>query len=141
MSISVVRDLRKNLGVARDQGDRPTCVAFATSDAHAAGHPNSPALSCEYAYFHAIRREGCDPHDGTTLKHILEAVEFDGQPIETAWPYLPQLPTDLSTWKPPADVGLLRRGKSIVCTGPFSDLCDLLDQNVPVLTVLTISNA
>jgi hypothetical protein len=141
MSISVVRDFRNSLGVARDQGARPTCVAFATSDTHAGCHKHIQPLSSEYAYFHAIRREAGNPHTGTSLNYMLQAVEYDGQPVEAAWPYLPLLPADLSNWKPPPDVGQLHRGRSAICTGPFADLCAMLDQNRPVLIVLTISNA
>ena len=39
--IAVECDLGSLFGAARDQGDRPTCLAFAASDAHAA-----PYASC-----------------------------------------------------------------------------------------------
>jgi len=35
MAIDVVCDIRHRFGPARDQGMRPTCLAFAVSDAHA----------------------------------------------------------------------------------------------------------
>jgi hypothetical protein len=36
LSLVVSRDLRPFFGAVRDQGSRPTCIAFALSDAHAA---------------------------------------------------------------------------------------------------------
>ena len=53
-SITVRKDLRGRFGPARDQGLRPTCLAFATSDAHAAVRDTTWCrLSCEYLYYHA----------------------------------------------------------------------------------------
>ena len=34
MPVTVKTDLRARVGAARDQGQRPTCLAFAASDAH-----------------------------------------------------------------------------------------------------------
>jgi hypothetical protein len=36
MAIDILCDIRPRFGPARDQGPRPTCLAFAISDAHAA---------------------------------------------------------------------------------------------------------
>jgi hypothetical protein len=48
--ITVQKDLRSELGAARNQGPRPTCLAFAASDAHAALRPGWSPLSCEFAF-------------------------------------------------------------------------------------------
>jgi hypothetical protein len=107
-AITVRHDLRGRFGPARDQGGRETCLAFAMSDAHAAarGNPWSP-LSCEYLFYHAKQRDKTPADEGTTLPAIRAALKHDGQPVETAWPYLNSLPADLTQWKPPANVGTL----------------------------------
>jgi len=114
MSISVQIDLRAKFGPARDQKRRPTCIAFAASDAHAAQRitPFYP-LSVEYAFYHAcMKRTVFDPHSGVGMSDILAAVEDDGQPEENGWPYLDQLPANIAQYKPPADVGPVYRRES-----------------------------
>jgi hypothetical protein len=74
MSVRVAIDLRPQFGPARDQGKRPTCLAFATSDAHAALRGAWQALSTEFAFYHAQRRGKRKPSEGATLPSILEAI-------------------------------------------------------------------
>src|SRR5258708_2891504 len=111
-SITVRHDLRGRFGPARDQEGRETCLAFAMSDAQAAaiGGTWSP-LSCEYLFYHAKQRDKTAADQGTTIPAIRAALEHDGQPAESGWPYLSRLPADLAQWKPSAEVGtLFRRG-------------------------------
>src|SRR5947209_11100339 len=112
-AITVRHDLRGRFGPARDQGGRATCLAFALSDAHAAAlaQPGTP-LSCEYLFYHAKQHDKTPAHAGTTIPAIRAALERDGQPVESAWPYLSALPADLAQWKPPAEVGTLFRRPS-----------------------------
>src|ERR1700724_2612499 len=100
----VLCDLRSRFGSARDQDQRPTCLAFAASDAHAALRSPWAPLSAEYAFYHAQRRAARTPHVGATLPAMLDAVREDGQPVEAGWPYLVTVPTD---WKPAASPRLL----------------------------------
>ena len=58
MAVTVDCDLRRLFGPARDQNARPTCLAFAASDAHAAVRSGWQPLSCEYAYYHALLDNG-----------------------------------------------------------------------------------
>ncbi len=109
MAIDVVRDLRYRFGPARDQGARPTCLAFAASDAHASLREPWAALSCEFAFYHAQRRGGRPPTTGARLPDMLAALKGDGQPLESAWSYLMALPTDLATYQPPVNVVVFRR--------------------------------
>lgn len=80
-------DLSARLGVARDQGQRPTCLVFAGSDLNAAangvGH-----LSAEFLCHHAAKLSGdWQPGHGFQMDHVLGAVRAPGQPLETLYPY------------------------------------------------------
>jgi len=98
-----VIDEQQNLshlfGTVRDQGQRPTCLPFAASDAHAGLRDSWVPLSCEYAFYHAQRRAGRPPDVGATLAAMLDALRYDGQPCEKGWPYLTVAPKDAASWQ------------------------------------------
>ena len=80
-------DLSARLGVARDQGQRPTCLVFAGSDLNAEakgiGH-----LSTEFLCYHAAKLAGnWQPGRGFQMDHVLGAVRAPGQPSEELYPY------------------------------------------------------
>jgi len=105
--IVVSVDLRSEFGPARNQGPRPTCMAFAASDTHAGLRSGWAALSCEYAFYQAQLRAGRPPNRGALLSSMLDALREDGQPEESDWPYLPATPADAASWAPPAKMGQL----------------------------------
>lgn len=141
-SITVRHDLRSRFGPARDQGGRETCLAFATSDAHAAaiGIPWSP-LSCEFLFYHAKQRDKSPAQEGTSVAAIGHALEHVGQPAESDWPYLPTLPTDLANWKPPARVGTLFRRTSQSAGISVKDIWESIEADSPTLVGMTLSGA
>jgi hypothetical protein len=141
ISIAIKTDLRHLFGPVRDQGQRPTCLAFAASDAHAALRDGWAPLSCEYAFFHAQRRAGRLPTDGALLPAMLGALREDGQPAEAGWPYLATLPAVHSQWKPPAGAAPLfrRAGEPGICT--LDAIINQLDRGVPVLTLIRLSRS
>jgi hypothetical protein len=141
-AITVRRDLRGRFGPARDQGERETCLAFAVSDVHAAvrGVPWSE-LSSEYLFYHAKQRDGTPVHEGTTIDAISVALKQDGQPLETGWPYLARLPTDLKHWKPPAAVGTLFRRQSTQSGHAFGRVWDAIEAAEPTVIGITFSPA
>ena len=141
-SITVRHDLRGRFGPARDQAGRETCLAFAMSDAHAAaiGEPWE-LLSCEYLFYHAKQRDMTPAHQGTTVSAIRAALEHDGQPVETGWPYLSNLPSDLTKWKPPVKVGALFRRTSNVNGTAFDWVWDAVEGDRPTLIGMTLSDA
>lgn len=104
-TLDVKVDLRGQFGPVRDQGARPTCLAFAASDSHAGVRDGWVPLSSEFAFYQAQRRAGRTPAQGAVLPSMLEALKLDGQPVETGWPYLVTVPADVSAWVPPASVG------------------------------------
>lgn len=89
-------DLSARLGVARDQGQRPTCLIFAGSDLNAAangvGH-----LSAEFLCHHAAKVSGdWHPGLGFQMDHVLSALRAPGQPLEALYPYSPNSETPLT---------------------------------------------
>jgi len=139
VSLIVSCDLRKSFGDIRDQGTRPTCVAFAVSDAHAVARGPYEALSVEQLYFHAVRRtSGGHPNDGVSLTAALEALRHDGQSVEGGWPYLDALPPDLATWIPPETAAPVfkRDGAATVAS-----LLDELDAGYPAIITFMVSMA
>jgi len=117
-------------------------LAFALSDTHATaiGGTWSP-LSCEYLFFHAKQRDRTDANVGTTVPAIRSALEQDGQPTETGWPYLDALPFDLKLWKPPVEVGQLFRRGSVQHGTAFDEIWNAVEGDQPVLLGMTISDA
>ena len=138
--VKIIVDLRSKFGVARDQNSRPTCMAFAASDTHAALRSGWTPLSAEWAYYHAVKRDGGQPEDGSTLASMLAVIKSDGQPVEPEWPYIQSNPIDVATWLPPKPTQLFFRDHA-ACTVGFQDLVDQLDAGVPVLITMTVSNA
>lgn len=139
--IVVSVDLRPLFGPARNQASRPTCMAFAFSDAHAALRSGWLPLSCEYAFYHAQRRAGRPPSKGAQLSSMLDSLRQDGQPEESGWPYLAATPADAASWVPPAKVGPLF-GRGGERSSPFLDeIVRHLDQDRPVIILLTLSPA
>ena len=142
MSLQVSIDLRPTFGAIRDQGSRPTCVAFAVSDVHAVARGRYDPLSAEHIFYHAVQRTpGTDPEEGVSLPTILEALEQDGQSREAGWPYLLGLPSDLSNWKPPSTATPVFKRASLMGASTTKTITDHLDAGRPVAVTLLISEA
>jgi hypothetical protein len=141
MSIDILCDLRPEFGPARDQNQRPTCCAFAASDAHAGLRPGGDPLSAEWAYYHAVRRDGGKPDDGVTLGSMLQVLELDGQPHESGWPYITAPILHVAAWKPPPDVTPLFRRDGDLVTATIDVIISKVDGRVPVLMSISVSDA
>jgi hypothetical protein len=139
MSVAVTVNLRPQFGPARDQGKRPTCLAFAASDAHAGLRGAWQALSTEFAFYHAQRRGGRKPSDGATLPAMLQAIREDGQPLETGWPYLADTPADVATWLPPTNATPVFRRAGHGATGDVNAIIAELNKSKPVITLMRLS--
>lgn len=132
--------MRGLFGQARDQKQRPTCMAFASSDVHASIRALTfEELSTEYAHFHACKRQAVfSPDQGVSMTNMMDAIREDGQPLENAWPYMDQLPSKIGDYVPPLQVGVVfRRG------GHIEQLLDTviasLEQDQPVVIAMEIS--
>ena len=134
-------DLRGNFGSARDQNPRPTCLAFAASDAHAAVRAGWEPLSAEWAYYHALKRDGGRPDEGATFGGMLATIKSDGQPVEAEWPYIKAPIMDLRSWKPPGSARQLFFRDHGTCAVTVQDIIGQLDAGCAVLITMTLSNA
>lgn len=135
MKVTISVDLRSRFLVARDQGARPTCVAFAFSDTHSAGRPLHACLSADYLYFHALQRmPGPRADIGVGIAETINALRDDGQPFEDAWPYSALSPIGPKGRRPPAGLKVLRAGAAAE-SSRASAICSLLDAGTPSVFV------
>lgn len=89
------------LGDARDQGVRPTCIAFAVTASHEARRADGIELSSEYLFWASRQRDGLPVDAGyTTVAGVREALKDAGQPADTDWPY-DEARTISTAYKPP----------------------------------------
>jgi C1A family cysteine protease len=86
-------DYRSRLQLIRDQGERPTCLAFAVTSAHEdaraseENHHNED-LSEEALYWGCKTIDG-NPSPGSRFESAASALRRWGQPNENVWPYDP----------------------------------------------------
>ena len=138
MAIMILRDLRSQLGPARNQGSRPTCIAFAFSDGHAAARGEPKPLSAEHLYFHAVQRTGDrGPNEGVAMPTCIDALREDGQSAETGWPYIDPL-QDVSAWVPPASATPVFRCESKTAAASLAGLINELDAERPTVVTLLL---
>jgi Zn-dependent peptidase ImmA (M78 family) len=130
----------QGFGPARDQGKRPTCLAFAASDTHAALRDPWVPLSCEFAFHHAQRRASRPPSTGASLTYMLAALKGDGQPVEADWPSLDALPAKLDDYGPPANVTVFRRAGE-PCPHGVDEIIAQLNLGEPPLILMMLSDA
>lgn len=94
MTIITEIDLRSLHGSVRDQGDRPTCMAFALSDLNGHRHQQPAQLSAEHLYREAAGlMPGWKPGDGLEVGAALRAISAPGQALEVTVPYVGVEPT------------------------------------------------
>jgi hypothetical protein len=135
------KDLRMLFGPARNQLARPTCLAFAASDAHAALRSGWEPLSCEFAFFHAQRRANRSPAVGALLSKMLEAIGLDGQPEENRWPYMKATPAAPGSWNPPAEVGDLYRRNGMSFGPAFDAALTEITNGFPIVLLTMLSRS
>ena len=139
MTLTILTDMRPALGPVRDQGRRPTCLAFAASDVHRHARHHAEWLCVEWLYYHAARRAGTGPRCGTTLPDTQAVLSGVGQPVESAWPYSPAWP-DPAIWQPPASVPALLTCESRGAAG-LDDLRRELMAGRPAVVGVFLSDA
>lgn len=140
MSLAVDIDMRDRFGPPRDQRRRPTCLAFAASAAHEASRGDTEYLSTEALFYMGVQRTHKDPNRGLTLAAASEALRADGQPVESAWPYLLETPV-AKDWKPPVLTDATRRATLEFSSRSVAEVRELLRSGTPVLLVLAVTLA
>mgnify|MGYP003659082312 CR=1 FL=1 len=136
--ILISKDISTRFGPARDQGDRPTCLAFAVSDTHAALRDPWNELSAEYIFYYTQKNANLPLTAGAMLLDMLIALETNGQPHEHRWTYSKTLPADLSRWAPPIGVLVFRRISEVVST-TVDKIIECLDTGSPVVLLINLS--
>jgi C1A family cysteine protease len=85
-------DLIPRMQPVRDQGNRGTCVAFASAAAlelyWAKGGPATLDLSEQFLYCKCKERDGEPKESGTYVRVAMECVGKDGCCLEVTWPYV-----------------------------------------------------
>lgn len=75
------------------------------------------------------------------LAETREALQLDGQPDETDWPYQDNLPTDLMAWNPPAGLSQLHRRTTSLAAATFESAATITNAGTSSVLVMTISAA
>jgi len=128
-AINIRADLRSAWSSVRDQGRRSSCLACATSDAHAHSR-NREALSAEFLFFHGAKRMPSKSFvQGLTFEAVDTALSTEGQPDETDWPYSKVQP---NPWIPPA-VSQRWYGRLNATTNDVSSITHKLESGRPVV--------
>lgn len=140
MSVDLIYDLRNSIGAARDQGPRPTCLAFAFSDAHASVKDLQTFLSVEYLYYFAAQKmTNHTLQKGLDIKATAAALLQDGQPHEEHWPY--QTHATLSSIQEPIKGCTVFRIASSLGKMRFADICMSLEKGIPIIACLNITKS
>ncbi len=135
--VSPTVDLRSQFVPIRDQGSRPTCLAFAASDAHGALLGPDKELSCEFLYYHAQKIGRRNATSGATVPDVLAALKSEGQPVESDWPYIQKKPDELmKSWIPPNSFGDIYKRNGNRCGQLTNDVVQYLDTGSPVISLL-----
>jgi hypothetical protein len=124
----------------RDQGRRPTCLAFAASATHRVAHDHPRELCPEWLYYHATRRDGLRPDQGSTIEATCAVIPAEGQPDEAFWPYQGQNPNP-RPYQPPSGSPTVVRSNTGLRDGSPKRWRAELDAGRPVTIALLISRA
>ena len=129
------KDLRSQFGPPRDQDPRPTCMAFAASDAHAGARSSVAAtINVEWAYYRAQTRRRCAPR-GRDHEWNANALRLEDSPRKRLALYC-RLFTDIAAWIPPKADPVYRRNSSRVPRPSRRFRC--LDADHPVLFTMSV---
>lgn len=87
-------DLHIDLGAARNQGQRPTCLAFSLSEIHRVRRGVLDLLSPESLHRLGAQRAKKSPDLALFISEAIAGLDQDGQTTEVAWPYHSEQPVD-----------------------------------------------
>ncbi|MBR8312486.1 C1 family peptidase [Burkholderia dolosa] len=128
------------LGPPRNQGRRPTCLVFATSDLNAFANATAH-LSVEFLCHHAAKaEESWEPGDGFSIDQVFTAVASPGQPEEYIYPYRPDA-QDAPLQAPPNGLMPLFRSPSYRRALALSEVIALVRQGRAVGVVIAVTKS
>ena len=139
-TVKVHIDLRSRFVKVGNQGRRPTCLAFAASDAHVYLHKCTHPLCVEWLYYHAVSNAGDPPDAGSTLPSTQHVLKKMGQPHELHWPY-EVTPIDQTSWRPPAKKPSDLYYAESITSPSFSEITEALEASQPSIIALNIGSA
>lgn len=135
-AVAVTVSLQGVCPPVRDQGDRPTCLACATSDAHAMHHGCAP-LSAEFLFYQAIQMATVgNLTDGILFEEAAAALDTHGQPAEQEWPYSPIQP---NPWTPPTVTTIWEANLQHDAANAVSQIISLVTSGKPVVLGIRLS--
>lgn len=142
MTLKIDVDFREKLGAVRHQGRRPTCLSFAASDAHQYMRNHPLPFCVEWLHYHAAQWAGNGTGRNTAIafQHACSVLHVIGQPEEAYWPYSGQWSTTES-WQPPSNMPRLWKCISSKCYASMDLIRAQINQFVPVVIGLYISDA
>lgn len=118
-----------------DQGNRPTCLAVATTGGHEYLRDRLP-LSVEHLFWNALQRGGAEP-DGASMNEIRDGVVIDGQCEESIWPYN----RISATPKPTTIAPVFRLSSGQVFSASLDTLRSALNQGLGLVVGLNLNLA
>jgi hypothetical protein len=140
MSIEIKVDLCEQIGPARDQEQRPTCIAFATSAAHEVHRSTGHYLSVEYLFHSSVQLSHKDPARGVSSESTRVALLKSGQPDESVWPYLTS-PLDVTSWSPPVLDSPSHKAEISFTGGTVDETKEWLSAQKPVVLITQMTIA
>jgi hypothetical protein len=130
--VSDAADLSGDLGPARDQGNRGTCLAFAATAAHEQARRrrrrDAFALGEEILYWACKQVDG-DGASGTRPGSAAQALSGTGQSAAGLWPYDGERDDTAADYAPPAaalEPGEMRRASLLPTARDITNFRDLL---------------
>jgi len=133
-------DLQCRLPEVRDQGPRPTCLAFAVSDAHSAHRSTAEPFSVEYLFYHSVQLSHKDPRLGATVAHTRATLQARGQPVESDWPYAMVAPESLlGAWNDPTTTQSCYKRLSSETSADWGQIVGSLKDGKPVVAIVDLS--
>lgn len=132
-------DLRLQFPGVGHQGQRSTCLAFATTAAHERHAAAPEPLSIEYLFYQAVQRTpGSEPGAGASMLAMGDALRDDGQPVDAVWPYLAAQPAP-GAWTVPTFTSSVWKATADMSSLDFDAIVAALDGDRPVVLGLVIT--
>lgn len=128
-------DLRSQLGPVGSQGNRGTCLSFATT----AGHDHSRGLALSVEYLHWLCR--AQPLGAGKLPSLVASLRQIGQTEEVQWPYDPHRDESAAYAPPPEAVGPLYTGDVNLLATDVAAIVSSLQAGVPAIIGLRVHDA